>query len=269
MGAQTSTVRRIKLKSIALPAEHGGWGFLMEPLVLGILVAPGLAGVSIILATVSAFLIRTPSKIAAVDRRRGKRYTRTIIAERFVLLYGGLAMLGLLSALHLTGLHILIPALIAAPLAGIQLLYDMRSDSRHWLPELAGSTAMGASAAIIMLAGGWPLTAALGGWALIAARNIPSILYVRSRLRMAKAQPYSRVPATAAHLMALVGLGVLATSGLTPWLTILAGGGLLLRALNGLTPQQKDVKASTIGFQEIAFGLAYVLLAAIGYAAGL
>lgn len=36
----TSAARTVKLRTVALPAEHGGWGFLFEPIVLGLLLAP-------------------------------------------------------------------------------------------------------------------------------------------------------------------------------------------------------------------------------------
>ncbi|VAV92581.1 Putative membrane-spanning protein, partial [hydrothermal vent metagenome] len=31
---------RVNVRSIALPTEHGGWGFTLEPILLGLLVAP-------------------------------------------------------------------------------------------------------------------------------------------------------------------------------------------------------------------------------------
>ncbi|MBZ0296495.1 MAG: YwiC-like family protein [Anaerolineae bacterium] len=40
-----STERRPNLRSVALPAEHGGWGFLIEPILLGLLVAFSVNGV--------------------------------------------------------------------------------------------------------------------------------------------------------------------------------------------------------------------------------
>jgi hypothetical protein len=32
------------VRLVALPAEHGGWGLLLEPIALGLAVAPSLAG---------------------------------------------------------------------------------------------------------------------------------------------------------------------------------------------------------------------------------
>ena len=35
--------RGVRLKTLALPTEHGGWGITLEPVVLGLLVAPTVA----------------------------------------------------------------------------------------------------------------------------------------------------------------------------------------------------------------------------------
>ena len=82
----------VRIKTVALPTEHGGWGITLEPVLLGLLVAPSVAGACLALATVGAFLARHPFKIVAGDRRRGRRFARTPVAERFTILYGGAAL---------------------------------------------------------------------------------------------------------------------------------------------------------------------------------
>jgi len=100
-----TTVSRVRWKSIALPPEHGSWGFLLEPILLGLLVAPSLAGVMMALAVLGAFLMRHPLKIAFTDWRRGKRYARTKTAEQFIAGYGLLALVGLVGAITLAGIR--------------------------------------------------------------------------------------------------------------------------------------------------------------------
>lgn len=53
----------VSIKTVAIPAEHGGWGFLCEPLILGLLIAPSLAGIGIVLMMAAAFLLHQPFKI--------------------------------------------------------------------------------------------------------------------------------------------------------------------------------------------------------------
>src|ERR1043165_2882142 len=127
-GTLTSGVR---VKTVALPTEHGGWGITLEPVVLGLLVAPTLACAGLALATVGAFLARHPFKIVAGDRRRGRRFPRTPVAERFTALYavgarGGFAF-ALLTA---RGFAFLLPLALALPLGAVQLWFDARGQSR-------------------------------------------------------------------------------------------------------------------------------------------
>ncbi|MFC1959717.1 YwiC-like family protein [Chloroflexota bacterium] len=266
MSAPAATAkRRSRLKPVAIPSEHGGWGFLLEPLLLGLLVAPTLAGVLIALATTGVFLTRHPFKLMMLDRKRGRRYARTVLAERFVLLYCGLAIFGLLGAIALTGPAILIPVLLALPLAGIQISYDIRSNSRHWLPEISGAVAMAASAAMIALAGGWDMIAAVMLWGILAARAVPSILYVRTRLRLAKGQPTTLTPTMLSHVIAFLVITGLAFLGYVPYLAGIALFILLVRAGVGLYRGKHDVPAKIIGFQEIGYGLLVVVLTAAGY----
>ncbi|MFN8450824.1 MAG: YwiC-like family protein [Anaerolineae bacterium] len=73
----------VRLRAVAIPAEHGGWSFLLEPILLGWLVAPSAAGLLVGVGMIFAFLARHPLKLALSDRRRGKRLARTAAAERF------------------------------------------------------------------------------------------------------------------------------------------------------------------------------------------
>src|SRR5690606_8314064 len=61
-------------RAVALPAEHGGWSFWLEPILLGLLLAPTIAGLWLALASFGVFLSRQPFKIAWADRQRGRRF---------------------------------------------------------------------------------------------------------------------------------------------------------------------------------------------------
>jgi hypothetical protein len=265
MTAPATPKRRASIRPVALPAEHGGWGFLLEPLALGLLVAPSLAGLCLAIGIIGAFLSHQPIKIVTADRRRGRRFVRTALAERFLLLYLAVSAAGFGLALILAGLDVLIPFLLAVPLAMGMLYYDTRNASRHWLPELLGPLALGTGATSIALAGGWPLLPAAMLWLILAARAIPSILYVRARLRQAKGQAVEPGPVIGSQLVALLLAMALAASRLIPWLVVLALGILAGRAVYGLRIQPQ-VPPKIIGLQELAFGLITVLLTALGYA---
>ncbi|HET7746071.1 MAG TPA: YwiC-like family protein, partial [Vicinamibacteria bacterium] len=116
----------VSWRQVALPVEHGGWGLLAEPLVLGLILAPSAAGAALAIAGLLAFLARHPLKIALTDRRRGSRHPRTAAAERMAAAYaaGALLALGLAAPVLPASAWMVIAA--AAPLAAVQLAYDVR-----------------------------------------------------------------------------------------------------------------------------------------------
>src|SRR6266545_219450 len=156
----------VRIRPIALPAEHGGWGLLFEPIVLGLLLAPSVAGLCLSLSAVGAFLMRHPFKLAVGDWRRTRRSSRTALAVRFAILYFVIAALGLSVAIKTGGAAFLLPLLFAAPIVIGQLYYDSMGRSRALIAELGGSISIGAVATAIAIAGGWPSPAAFGLWVI-------------------------------------------------------------------------------------------------------
>lgn len=77
-------------RSLVLPREHGSWSLALEPLALGLLVAPTRAGAWLALAGAAAFLSRRPLKLAlttpATDPRRptALRWTALLTAVALV-----------------------------------------------------------------------------------------------------------------------------------------------------------------------------------------
>lgn len=258
---------RVRIRTVALPVEHGGWGLSLEPVVLGLLVAPTPAGLFLAFATVGAFLARHPLKIAVADRRKGRRFPRTRMAEAFAALYCAFALLSFAAAALPGPTALLLPLGIAAPLAVIQLAYDFTSRSRALLPELSGATAMASVAASIAVAGGWSFAPALALWAILAARVLPTILYVRSRLKAAHGEKGSPAVVMLTHLAACaVGL-VLYLRGIASLLALMALTILLLRALVG--ENSRPVSARRVGISELIYGAVLVAALAAGHWLGI
>jgi hypothetical protein len=260
---------RKTIRTVALPAEHGGWGFLLEPLVLGLLVAPSWWGGLLSLTALSMFLIHQPLRTVIKDRMKRLRLPRTIWGERFLVGYGLLAVLTLVLVLLNAEPTFLIPLAIAHPLVLVQLYYDVRSESRELLPEICGGLALGAMAPAIALVDGWELGAALLLWIPLAARAVSSILYVRARLRLQKDKPYSPFPTWISHIFATLMISALSLLTDAPYLSITAFLILLARAVIGLKPDQPKVRVAVIGFQEMVFGLLTVVLVVAGYQLGI
>ncbi len=269
MGATTaSRPTSLRWKAVALPPEHGGWGFLIEPLLLGLFVAPSWAGVSLALGVTGASLLRQPLKIVWQDRRGRRRYARTALAERFVALYGALMVAGFGGAVALGGVRVVLPFLFAVPLAGVALYSYAQNRGRDLWPEMAGASVLALSAFGMGLGGGKRLGTAAALWLIPLARNLSSVLYIRARIRLDKGQPFTRTPTVLAHLGGLALVGALAALGYAPWLAVVVMGVLLARAVHGLSPYRQRVRVQTIGFLEVFYGLLTVAFTAVGYALG-
>ncbi len=254
------------LRTVALPVEHGGWGFLLEPLALGLVLAPSPAGAAIAVAALAAFLARHPLKLALADRSRGARYARTRWAEAFAAVYGIAALAAICAAAVSARAPFWVPCAVAAPLGCVQLAFDARHKGRSLVPELAGAVALGATVSMIVLADGWAAGPALALWAVLAARAAASVLYIRARLRLDRGVAAETASTWACHLLALAAVAGLAAAGWAPWLAVVAIAALLARAARGLSSSRRPVRPQVIGFREMGFGALTVLLVAVGHA---
>jgi YwiC-like protein len=254
---QTRPKNGVRLKTIALPAEHGGWGLLCEPIVLGLLLAPSIAGLYLALSAVGFFLARHPLTLGVLNRKRSS--PRTALARRFATLYLVIGVASFVAAVAFTEHVFVLPLLIAAPLALVQLAHDWTGRRRVLLSELAGAVAISSLATTIALAGGWSSKTSFVLWAIMIARAVPAILYVRACLRRLRFSPVSPRPMIAAHLLAIGVALAFAAAGLgSPWVAM-AMVLLLSRAVIGFA-WAKTLTAKQLGFSEIAFGAMTIMI---------
>jgi hypothetical protein len=241
----------MKLRPLALPFEHGAWGFLLEPVAAGLLVAPSVAGLLIAIAAVAVFLARHPLRLAARDLMQDKRYPRTTICLLLALAYASVAAAAFAGAFVLAGGAPLIPLIAVLPLAAIQFTLDVRNQGRALGAELAGAVAAGATATAIVIAAAEPPALAVALWALLAARAVASILYVRCSLR---SEP--RAIMLAAHAAA-VALAI----ALFPVVSIGAVAAMLVLLFRALPVPASS--ARQLGMRELGYGALVVLLIAL------
>lgn len=258
----------VSWKSVALPAEHGGWGFLAEPVILGLALAPSGAGTCLALAALAGFLARHPLRLVLLDRRRRLRYPRSALAERILAGYALLGSLLVLGAATLAESAFWHPLAGAAPFGLAALAFDALGRSRDVVAETAGAVALGAAATAIALAGGASPALAWAAWVLLAMRAVVSVLYVRARIRLDRGLPAGPRAALAAHLAALAIAVALARAAWAPWLGAAAFLALLLRAGFGLSARRPRVRPQALGFQELGYGALTLALLAIGYRVG-
>lgn len=254
----------VRMRHVALPTEHGGWGFILEPIVLGLAIAPTYAGFLIGLAAFFGFLARQPLKTAMVDHLRGRIYPRTVVARRFFAFYAIAGVTSLAAAVALCGPRFMIAFAAVAPLGFLQLWFDARNESRSLLPELTGPVAIAAVTPAIALAGGLTIPLAATLWALLVLRSLPTILYVRGRLRLERGGDVAVAGITAAHTAAIIGALALHLTGHGSVLAIAALALLMLRAIVGMSPFRANISAKGLGFRELGFGALTIVLIAAG-----
>lgn len=265
---ELTPVRKVRLGQVAFPTEHGSWGFLLEPILAGLAIAfsPGGAWVSVMV--IGAFLIRQPLRIILIDRLGGRRLPQTPYAVRFALFYLAIFAVGLIGSVSTLSSSAFIPFALILPFAVYQIYCDATRKSRQLFAELIGSAAIASSIAVIALAKGWSEPQAFSLWAILAARSVASILYVRNRLNLEKGKPSSQLVPIAAHLAALALVLTLAVYGLGPYLVAVIFAVLLARCTIGLSSYRKKVKAMKIGIGEVIYGLLTVISLIVGYYAG-
>ena len=255
----------MRYRGLALPPEHGGWGLLFEPILVGLIAAPSIAGALIAAAAIAAFLARQPTKIVLNDLLSGRRVPRTTQAAAFAAGYIALAATACALAVGDAGIDLLRPIVAAVPLAAIQIAYDARNRSRAMPAELCGAAALAASAAAIGAAGGRDLASALALWVVAAARTVPAMVAVRTRVMRLHGEPASSTPPMLAHALAVAaGWFLHVGTGLTRAVAAIYAL-LAARAAFTLRASAPRVRAQRIGIEELVAGL--VASAVLGFLA--
>ena len=254
---------RSALRAVAMPTEHGGWSLTVEPAVLGLIAAWSWPGVALGVAALFAFLARTPLKLVLVDRWRGRWLPRTALAAKVAT--AELAVVAGLTALAATSAdaRMWVPLAVAAPLVAIELWYDMRSRSRRLLPELAGTVGMGSVAAAIALADRAPVALAIGLWVVVAARGAAAVPYARTQIFRLHRRPHRLWHSDLAQILAAAAVVVGYVADAVPLAATIAV--LVVAAFNLVAVRAAPRPAKFVGFQQMFFGIAVVLIA--GFAA--
>ena len=173
-------------KQIALPQDHGSWVFIFSPLLIGIFAGGSftLSTFNLILAAMSAFLIRQPMTVI-VKAYSGRRPKSDLAAARFwVLIYGSIAALALLGLILQNFSFLLILAVPGIPVFAWHLwLVSQRAERKQAGIEViaTGVLSLVAPAAYWVGVGRYD---PLGWWLFLWAwlQSAASIVYAYLRL---------------------------------------------------------------------------------------
>jgi hypothetical protein len=260
-----TAIARPTWRAVTVPTEHGGWGLTFEPALLGLLVAPSIAGGALAVAAVAAFLVRTPLKTLLVDRRRHRELERDRLARRVAAVEMVVLLVMVAVAFARAGTDWVVPFAIALPLFAIELWFDARSRGRRLVPELCGAVGISATVAAIAIAGGEGSALAFALWLVLAARAVASVPFARVQVLRLRATP----PSTITSDLALGAAVVLAAVAYAVDQAVLAGAvAVVVVTLVELAWSRGPARpAKVVGFAQLGFGLAVVVATAIGVAA--
>lgn len=230
----------------------------MEPVILGLLVAPSPSGYALGVATLLVFVARTPIKVALVDRWRGHwrdRSQRAVFVAGIelvlVVVFGGVAV-------ATAGAAFWWPLALAVPFVAVELWYDIRSRSRHLVAELAGAIGIGSMAAAIALTGGAASDVAAGLWLVIAARSTAAVAFVRVQLHRTKQQEHRVWHSDAGQAVAVVIATVGLVLGVVPPLAVAAI--VAVAVFDLVMVRASPAPAPVLGSQQVVLGLLVVVV---------
>ncbi|MBT8211619.1 MAG: YwiC-like family protein, partial [Acidimicrobiia bacterium] len=243
----------MSIRQVAVPTEHGGWSLTLEPVILGLLVEPSVAGVLLGLSALLAFMARTPLRIVLVDRYRERKLDRTALAARVLFAEAVVIVLLVVGATVLGSPRFWVITVFAAPVAVLGLAFDLRSRSRHLTAELAGTLAISSVAAAIALAGGGAWKVSVGLWVIAGARAVSAIPYVRVQLRRRKGHTFQRWGSDLAQFVAvdMVVLGLAFEAVSVPAVIAV----VILAVLHVVLSRAPVPAVPVIGARQIVFGL--------------
>ena len=259
--AVPETLQLPRWREVVWPKEHGSWSLALEPLALGLLVAPSFGGAAFAVAVLAAFFARRPLRIAFADKRAERR----LAAKRAVIGCGAVALTAWFTALSMEGVAWL-PWLIPSAVAGAAFLwFDLQSAGREQAAEIVGSVAFAWLPAVFAMLGGRSSAMAIAIGLVMLARSLPTVLTVRATVRARKTGTRTiALPLTAAVVVALGTFG-LSHAALAPWTAFVAVLILAARSFVLVVFPRPALRASTIGMIEVALGIAYVVGVAIAW----
>ena len=242
-------------KDVVLPREHGSWSLAFEPMALGLLVAPSIAGGLLALALSAGFFARRPLRICFNEPRAERRAT----ARGALAVCATVGVLAITSAILLAGFHWLIWLAPVACAGAVFAHFDRRGAGREEAAEIAGSAAFAMVPAALAILGGLNSFQALALAMVVLGRSVPSVLCVRAFLREKKTGVRCNTAALVTACIAVLVTTALYERGLVSWFAYACLVALALRAFSLLVLFRPAWRARTVGMTEAIIGIVFVV----------
>ena len=250
----------MNLKLIALPREHGAWGYVLEPLILGLLAAFSVKGLYLAFGALLAFLAHQPVRIYFSAQQNTKKASLL-----FLLMYGIPAVLFFALFIYKTNPLYFLPFTLAIVFMLIYLFMELAGFGRKMVTHMIPPTAIDLIAVSIVLVSGWELLETAAFLVLLSSRAHPTTFYVRAKLRRREDKEYYKVLAVAVHLLSLCMASLLVYLKIMPGLALIAVFLLFIRAVIGVYFNKTVMTPKQIGIREFIYGALFVFISAAGY----
>ncbi len=252
-----------KKKALLFPKEHGSWALTFEPLLLALLVAPSLNGLILLMGSTLAFFAHPSAKALLASKLKNKT------AWFFFLGFALPAVLFLALFVYLSSYPVYLSLLLALLLMILYLLLEAFSLERELLTELMASVAMGLIALSVVAAGGMSGDKRWAFLALLYSRSLMTTLYIHYRLLLLKNRLRSVRMNNFLHGIDFLLIVFLWSRHLLPFLGVAAVFILTLRAWRGVSSAATRTTVRKLGFQEVYYGLIFLVLTLAGYWLGI
>ncbi len=250
----------MQIKSIALPREHGAWGYVLEPLALALLAFFSLKGLYLAIGALLAFLTHQPVRVFFSSRGSVPK-----AALFFILLYGSAALYFILLFAENTAPSASLPFLAAVLLMIVYLIMELSGKGKELLIRIMAPVAMDALAVSVLLVSGGQARQAPAFFVLLLSRSLPTTFYVRARLRSGGNGGYYNIQALLLHVLAFLLAAIFVYLGQIPFLSLAAVVLLLARTAHGLYFSKIKMAPKQVGIREFVYGILFVLISAAGY----
>lgn len=252
------------LRKVLIPADHGSWALVGSPILLGLLLTPGLAPALVAGAVFCGFLARQPIRFWLTDRLRGKAYprTKTALSASIVLVAAAAVLLG--SAFVQRSGWWWVWLVVAGCLALPELILELKGKRGNIWPQAIAAGGIAYAAAAITSIGGLELRPSAHTAILLSFDMTNAILYVHRRLRPEEGGPKLKKTMVVAHAHAIMVSTFMVLGGTITPLAPIAFAVLLGRALWGTSSKARQVPTPVVGVQETLYRIMLVLVLAFG-----
>jgi YwiC-like protein len=278
LASQSVVAPRSRLRALVVPREHGAWGMLLVPLATGAAVGIMRGGKALplllfLLASLAVFWLRTPleSWLGTTPLRAQTAAERRALLV-FILCLSAVAAL-MFTALFWGGQNRALLPLGAVVMLAFMAQAALKKLSRNlrMAAQVVGAIGLTAAApaACIVAAGRFDSVAAalwLANW-LFAGDQIH---FVQLRIHAARAQgageKLRRGRAFLAGQLCLAAVLIAAaSSGVLPWLALLAFAPVLFRGIAWFLHSAQPLAVRRLGWSELAHALAFGVLLVVAF----